>query len=223
MDKQNALFINNHFVPLSNGRPHQVKIEEMDADSAQEKIFYSTTVDSFDSVLYEKCLKLKNNKNTTEKNYDMIFKFSTSQNLHALIYHENLGVENFDSLSNRKPFVSVPSMGNMTLRSKYKLQLAKIYRNDRKKYEKKNFVEIMLNDDVPDKNQTRDSKSIFNDFHTNEKEKKFFESALVRRGTFHPTHTAKTSEISKNRISVNLKEIVNKENKKKYIYLFRIL
>jgi hypothetical protein len=223
MDKQNALFINNHFVPLSNGKLHQVKIEEMDAISAEEKIFYSTNVDSFDSNLYEKCLKLKNNKNTTEKKYEMIFKYSTNQNLHTLIYQESIGVEDFDNLSNRKPYVSVPSMGNMTLRSKYKLQLAKIYRNDRKKYEKKNFVEIMLNDDVPEKNQTRDSKSIFNDFHTNEKEKKFFESALVRRGTFHPTHTAKPSEISKNRISVNLNEIVNNHKFKLIILLCRIL
>lgn len=210
----NALFVNNHFVPP--GKLHQVKIEEMQTDQAEQKIFYSTSVDTFDSNLYEKCLKLKNNRNTAEKKYEMIFKFSTSQNLHTLIYNENIGVEDFDSLSNRKPFVSVPSMGNMTLRSKYKLQLAKIYRNDRKKYEKKNFVEIMLNDDVPQKNQTRDtretrdSKSILNDFHTNEKEKKFFESALIRRKTFHPTHTAKPSEISRNRISVNLNEIVKK-------------
>ena len=55
-----------------------------------------------------------------------------------------------------------------------------------------------------------DSKSILNDFQTNEKEKKFFESALNRRKTFHPTHTAKPSEISRNRISVNLNEIVKK-------------
>jgi hypothetical protein len=220
MDKLNVLFINNHFVPMNGGRPHQVKIEEMNCESEEEKIFYSTNVDSFDSLLFEKCLKLKNNKTTVEKNFLFPFKYRTSQNLHALHYENNLNIETFDNLSNRKPIVSVPSMGNMTLRSKYKLQLAKIYRNEKKKKKIENKIEILINEDTPDKNAiSRDSKSIFNGLSVNEKEKKFFENALAKRGSFLPTHTAKTSEISKNRISVNIKEIVINL----YLLKFRII
>ena len=218
----------NSFMPNNVTRPPFVKIE-LNLDSSQEKIFYSTEVDNFDSILYEKCLKSQNKPMKEKSKTDSVpvFKYANSQVLYDLDYDSIHHVEKFDILSNRKPFASVPGMGNFTLRSKYKLQMAKTYRNERRKDLKSNFEFLMNDDHSQNQNSSKrkslskrrknsptssnnnedginSSLSLYDKVVPGEKEQMFFESALIRRGMFKPTHGMKT-ELSHSRVSVDIK------------------
>ena len=63
MEKSNSinyLFANNHYKVDTSTRPPFVKIEELNSELSAEYKFYITNRDNFDSILYEKCLKIKN-------------------------------------------------------------------------------------------------------------------------------------------------------------------
>ena len=132
------MFVNNNFSPFITTRPPYAKIDS-DVKEEEEEIYYSTQVDNFDHELYQMNLKSTSINNCLERKFNQeIYKYKHSENLHYLIYHDALNVETFDNLSNRKPFTSTQGLGKINIKNKFKLQLTKIYKNERCNLKRKN-------------------------------------------------------------------------------------
>jgi hypothetical protein len=179
------MFINNNFSPFTSCRPPFMKIDSEVKDD-EEEAYYTTDIDSFDLNLYQMNLKSNSVGSFSERNCSKeIYKFLHSENLHHLIYNENINVETFDNLSNRKPFASTQPLSKINLKTKYKFQLNKIYKNGKGSYTK--TKEILIDEDPRLLNKSRNS-IISNDFKQSEKEKSFFDRARVKNTSFQPTH-----------------------------------
>lgn len=211
------LLVNNNFVPITKTRPPFIKIEELDSETENsDKIFCTTEIDTFDILLYEKIVKVKTskeNKFLIERENNMrSFRYKNSKLLYDLDYDQTFRVEKNDVLSNRKPFMSVPGMGNMTLRSKFKMQLTKKSKVGVNKKGGTNKLDITLNDA-----HSNYSNLFGGNFRPSDKENRFFESVIRKSAiSFQPTHMVKT-EISKNLVSVNLKHLDKDNNNMKKV------
>jgi hypothetical protein len=206
------IFTNNSYVPITTSRPPNIKIEEINPHLNQRNIV--TEVDIFDQQLYEKCLKLKNIKTPIDKEIrTTTFKYTLNQNLY---FEKNYELK-FDNLSGIKPIYSKPSLGNI-LRSKYKLKLAKIYKTEKLSASKD--IEV-FDDNYKNVNKIKYKKRTSSTISDNgviyEQNKKKIDDAVLKmtkKNSFYPTHSVMTSEISKNRVSVNLKDLNSELTKK---------
>lgn len=173
------MFINNNYVAYTSTRPPYVKLDNNFIEN-DEKI-YTTSVDQFDEDLYQTNLKSQNLNLYVERNYEIeVFKFKHSENLHYLIYPENISVEMFDCLSNRKPFTSTQPLGKINFKTKFKLQLNKIYKNNNGKGIKTEYI-------IDEETKITKNQSMYSlDIEDNEKEKNFFNNARMKN-TYKPT------------------------------------
>jgi hypothetical protein len=201
------MFINNSFSPFTSCRPPFMKIDSEYKDE-EEDVYYTTQVDPFDLDLYQIYLKSNSISNLSERSSKEINKFLHSENLHYLIYPENINIETFDNLSNRKPFTSYQPLSKINLKTKYKFQLNKIYKNGKQSFSK--TKEFLIDEDPKLVNKTPNSL----DLKQSDKEKSFFDRARVKNGTFQPTHYK--SSLKKGVLNLkfedNVKEIMQVED-----------